>query len=355
MRQRARSGIFALSLGAVYAAGVWLVAGPQDAATGLKGGIEVSAPASANYVWHLLAVARVGYDSLYAVKFGEAVISDDRRFLESNRKLLTFGRDHPGPLGWLATALPVRHGIDTESDFQRYFSLLADGFENADFVPFLDRWPLDWVDPVVAANRAVFDVQQEQIQAMKPFVTALRRLGVVYSRNLPRWRQTVWPAVEPAVKARAAEVEADVRTRDLVAAWTRATGLSASTPLGVLLCYAAENGPDPVAVGSGREVFYFDRPRAPMLETVGHRFGLHVLAPLERDLRDTGDFSAAEVHAAVETLAMFYNRQVLAVDTLHYALPQYRDAERLRIYAQKWKPGVTPEQLLLAVLKPTTP
>ena len=61
----------------------------------------------ANYVFHLLAVAKIGYDSEYADMYRDTIIHEDFEYLEKQRSRLQWGRGKVGVLTPIFMFIPV--------------------------------------------------------------------------------------------------------------------------------------------------------------------------------------------------------------------------------------------------------
>jgi hypothetical protein len=119
------------------------------AALALLGGIGVSSPATApayevahvsasnqvvaavepfpNYVFHLLAVARVGFDSDYANRYRDTVPPDDLATLQRHRHLLEWESGDTGALTPIFVFFPAYMNLERPDDCAEYYGLVAAG------------------------------------------------------------------------------------------------------------------------------------------------------------------------------------------------------------------------------------
>ena len=64
--------------------------------------IKFAANKDTNYVFHMLSVARCGYDNAYGEKYRRHYAEEDLMVISQNRELLTVcGGEHCGELFWL--------------------------------------------------------------------------------------------------------------------------------------------------------------------------------------------------------------------------------------------------------------
>ena len=125
-----------------------------DAKKNVKPVIEIGP----NYAFHLVAVARVGFDSEYADRYLDSVLPDDIDFLRKHKDLITFGAGTDSDLVDILPGLPATFNLDSKQALEEYFSLLATGTGDGDFKPFLDRYSSSfeklqlWIGTVIDEN-----------------------------------------------------------------------------------------------------------------------------------------------------------------------------------------------------------
>lgn len=312
--------------------------------------IDLRTELGPNYLWHLLAAARVGYNSDYAARYAAAVDPADLAFLQEKRALLEFGNGRSGPLTFVAVFLPAYLNLDTEQKYAAYFDALLAGFRTGEFTNFFAAYPVyERKDPFLEMNRPLFDAAHKNPAQFASGLPDLERIGQIVRRNFARYQAEVWPEVRPLLERRRTALAAQIETADLIGAWERLTGLAFAAPrYQILLCYACANGPDMNSLSYDRNVFYSEAAPEVFLEQLSHEVGTHLLAPVGAEVRAAHpEVPAATHYAAYETLAMFLNRRALGATKLAYRLPAFGDQERLRFYEENWKEGVTARDLLL--------
>ncbi len=79
--------------------------------------IEAVIQFGTNYVFHLAAVARIGFDSEYADNYANSVSASDLDFLRAHRHLLTFGMGAGSDLVAVFLFFPAYFDLQTETQF----------------------------------------------------------------------------------------------------------------------------------------------------------------------------------------------------------------------------------------------
>lgn len=311
--------------------------------------IAIIVPFGPNYLWHVLAVARIGYDSDYAERYLHTIAAEDRACLQKNEKLLSFGYGEGGALSGFFTALPSWLGLETENDFAAYFDALDTAFQRGSLIPFVEAFTAaDWTDPFMAEVLTRPDLPSDVIVLRE---TAMR-LGDVYLRHLGRYQRDVWPHAAAAMRIRMDELNGYFCRRDIIAEWERLLGIRfAADRYRICLCYANKNGPDYNSLGYSANLFYYDKPLPQTIHFLSHEVGTHLLIGLYYDLAWANTYEHQQLYSAYECLAMFYNRLIMGGETLAYTLPRMNDRRHLEIYAAAYVKGIKPAELLQAALQ----
>ncbi len=302
-----------------------------------------------NYLWHMLAAARIGYDSDYADRFGGTVASEDLDILRNNRDDLVFGEGEGGSLsaffGTFAGALP----IETPAEIEEYFAVLARAFEVGRLGPFVEAYPESvgrdrffrrgLVEETLSGNR-------EQL------LDTIGRLSEVYLRSYRTYVDQVWPEAQRFIGPRQEALGEHFRMRDYIAVWESLLGIEWDGPgYEIVLCYANKNGPDYNSLGYNANLIYFDKPFDRTWQFVSHEIGTHLLIDLYMELAESGRYDQRELYAGYECLAMFYNRRVLESSNLAYEIPQFESERRLRLFESIYHERSSPREVLQSVLE----
>jgi hypothetical protein len=89
--------------------------------------IKTKVSREANYIYHILSVAKCGYDNEYGRKYASYHSFDDLKILKDNETHVTVvGGEHSGKLYWLLVMLPA--SFDTEALL--YYEAIHHHFES---------------------------------------------------------------------------------------------------------------------------------------------------------------------------------------------------------------------------------
>lgn len=297
-----------------------------------------------NYLWHLLAVGKIGYDSEYADRYGDTVIPEDLKLLKSRKSLLAFAEGEGGELAGLFSALPAWLPLEDEADLKKYFVTLPIALEQRSLQPVADAFPsADWHDRMWAQVLTRDEFPEDTLR----LIPEAKQLGDIYLRNLDSYAQKVWPGAEAAMQPRIAELQQIFNDDDFIARWESYLGLEfAGDHYEFVLCYANKNGPDFNSLGYCGNLCYYDKPLTRTWQFMSHEIGTHILMDTFIKLADTGDFPHRPLYSAYECLAMFFNLKLLDVEKLDYEIPQFNSEAHLKFYSGISGEGLAPEEMI---------
>jgi hypothetical protein len=296
-----------------------------------------------NYLWHLLAVARIGYDSDYAARFAHTVDAAGVGVLQKYRPRLQFANDEGGDLTGLYTFLPSWLYLESRKDLARYFEVLSSCFVKGSLQGLATAFKnCDWSDPFMA------HVPSVSLSPEPGDLEAVCELNRVYMANYDQYEQAVWPEAFAAMEQRELDLQAWAAKRDYIALWEVAFHIDFASPdYEIVLCYANRNGPDYNSLGYRRNLFYHGKAFDQTWQFVSHEVGTHLLYSTMVEVRQEASSSQASLYRAYEVMAMFLNQRVLNLQRLAYDLPEsYRQGTLLRLYAEIYRDGMAPAELL---------
>ncbi len=321
-----------------------------------------------NYLFHLVAVARAGFESDYADRYRESVRPADLRLLEECRSRLAWADGHTGDLTEPALFLPAYLGLDSAAAFGEYFTLVSDAARSGDCRAFLERYAgrlahtADWVQTVDTAWVG-------RLASAPGSAEGLGRLGTIFAVNFPAYEERVWPVERGDIESAAAKLNGYLAGLDLIGRWEDLTGLSFRADVyEIILVSAIKDGPNANSVGHDRNVFYSGSDFGWLTQFVSHETGTHILIGmlkefLHRAARDTagGEPGCTEaaaypfdlVYRAYENLARFYNSLILGTRGLYGMPDHYRSREFEAVYRRlhERNPRLSPREMLAAPLR----
>jgi hypothetical protein len=302
----------------------------------------------ANYLWHLLAVARVGYQSEYASQFRSSVGTGDLELIASCKKDLAWAEDTGGALAGFFVNLPAWLNLESRSEFEAYFETLQTALVEGSLQPFVRRFPdRAWHNPYYRYYLRQADFAPE----LSGHLETARLLAGAYLRNLDAYRRQVWPRIVQRLGPRKRALAVEFERTDYIARWESLVGVPFAMPrYEFILCGANQGGPDYNSVGYGRTVFYYDKPFLRTCQFLSHEIGTHLLFEVYAEVLEDDRCDRRKAYCALETLAMFYNKLILGVDSLQYHLPGMEEDAHLQRYAAAYRAGTHPRELFRTAL-----
>jgi len=297
-----------------------------------------------NYLFHVLASARVGFDSDYADMYANSIRPEDIAYLKKHKRELTFGAGEGGELVDVFL-LPAAFSLQSKDDFGQYYRLLLEGCDRDDFTKFLEFY----TDPILKLKQWAGHPDNDAMRGFVTFRDTIERLAEISLENYDSYANDVWPKEKPGLKRVAAAVNEVFENHDRVGRWEEVTGLTFKFDIyQILLCSAIKNGPDADSLGYDRVVFHHRRPFGNMVEFISHEIGTHIFMDDIKLIRDSSTYRWPELYEGFECLARYYNTLVLEKTDLKYTLPDYHVDEYMNIYRElhRKQPDISVREML---------
>jgi hypothetical protein len=304
-----------------------------------------------NFVFHLAAVARIGFDSEYADKYVGSVGESDLGFLQRHRELLTFGMGSGSDLVTIFLFLPAYFDLQSEAHFAEYFSLLDDGCAMGTFRALFSRYGSEFERLGLWIAKAEFEKDLSGIIHHRELI---RKLGEIVMRNLSAYRDSVWSVESAKMEEVSATINKHFGTLDPISAWEKVTGIDYKLDcFRATLVSAIKNGPNADSLAYDTVVFHHDRPFDYTVQLIQHEIGSHILNGTMKQVADLEKYEWKTLYAAYECLAKHYNQMLIGTEQLAYSLASLREEQFLPIYrsVHKAQPAITPRELLLRGLE----
>ena len=267
-----------------------------------------------NYVFHMLSVAKVGYDNAYGARFRNDYPEEDLAVLKSHEDLLTVcGGEHCGALYYMMVTLPA---CAEQSAKDYYADLLGEA-----------------INGPVPPDAEVY----------RPIVADICR---VMLRHYDDYIARIWPGQEadirryiPQVEAQFASSEFTVRAVELVGC-----GLPGETFTATMVT-SVENGAEAIDISKELDVFGIVRNPVDAFYFIGHEYIIYLL---KNALKDEDAFQSFATWPVTEGLAEYYLKRILGetrfftaqakiVDFLEQQ-PELPAAELYRLACQEFIP-----------------
>ena len=230
-----------------------------------------------NYVFHMLSVARVGYDNAYGARFRNDYPEEDLAVLKSYEDLLTVrGGEHCGALYYMMVTLPAC----AEQSAKEYYTDLLDEAINGPVPP--------------------------EAEVYRPIVADICRVMI---RHYDDYVARIWPGQEADIRRYIPQVEAWFASSDFTARAVELVGcgLPGETFTATMVT-SVENGAEAIDISKQLDVFGIVRNPVDAFYFIGHEFIIYLL---KNALKDENAFRAFETWPITEGLAEYYLKRIL--------------------------------------------
>ncbi len=289
-----------------------------------------------NYLLHLLASARVCFDSVYADKYESTIKAPDIEFLRKNRQLLSWGSGEGGELSELAVKMPITFGLQSEEELIEYFDLLIGGLVTKSVDLFFSRY----ASQIAHLEHTWFPVGPEAVLNLVPLAETLENYRQVVKRNFGLYEESVWPHECSQMREVAGELDDYFDGQDIIGRWEELTGKTlAAERYTIILSSAIEGGPNANSVGYAKNIFCSRKSLDWTKDFISHEVGIHLLMSEFRRRAESENYDWMRLFAANECLVQFLNGMVLERSNLAYDLKQFGSADLLPKYAKVYQAG----------------
>ncbi|MGB5105846.1 MAG: hypothetical protein WBP29_00590 [Candidatus Zixiibacteriota bacterium] len=289
-----------------------------------------------NYLLHLLASARVCFDSAYADKYESTVEASSVQFLRENRQLLSWGSGGGGELSEFVVTLPIIFELKSEKELSEYFELLIGALSTKSTEEFFRKY----ATVIEQLERTWFPLNQEALMGLAPLTEKLETCQEIVRRNFRRYEQSVWPDESRQMEKVAGELNDYFKGRDIIGKWEELTRkVLATAKYTIVLSSAIEGGPNANSMGYAKNMFSSRRSMDWTRDFISHEVGIHILMSEFRKLAESGKYEWRQLYGANECLAQFLNGIVLDKAVLAYDLQQFGSMESIPRYREAFNLG----------------
>ncbi|MEN6471263.1 MAG: hypothetical protein ABFC62_07340 [Clostridiaceae bacterium] len=251
-----------------------------------------------NYVYHMLSVAKCGYDNAYGEKHRALHDAADLSVLKARESLITVaGGEHNGALYWPMVAIPARG----EQCADAYYAELCGIFQGRAARP--EIFPFGLSERYAEHREAVVELSR----------VMLRNYGVYVNR--------VWEGAQRELAPYAAEIGRLFEKSGFTEKAERLVGQDLGTDaFCATFCNAIASGAEGVDIADDQDVFGIDRSFEDAFYFIAHEY---IIFLLKRALTGTEAFQSIGAWARTEGLAEFYLNCALGKGHLFRAQEKY--------------------------------
>lgn len=271
-----------------------------------------------NYLYHMLSVARCGYDNDYGAKYRPLYPAEELAVFSDNRELLTIqGGVHWGELYSLLIFNPAGYA---ESLPDYYGEVLATCESiRAGVIP-------EWVD-----------------EPLIPYTALIGQLSQILLKHRDAYLRDIFPGERARIAEVIAPVQAWFEAHDFTARAEELVGCElAAEAFTATMVSSVAHGPEAIDLTPEKDLFGIDRSTMDAVYFIGHEFIIYLL---KAALREEDAFRSNATWPLTEALAEYYLKRLMG-DT------RFFDGQReWRMFYERQSPGLTAVQLYRLALQ----
>lgn len=271
-----------------------------------------------NYLYHMLSVARCGYDNDYGAKYRPLYPAEELAVFSDNRELLTIqGGVHWGELYSLLIFNPAGYA---ESLPDYYGEVLATCESiRAGVIP-------EWVD-----------------EPLIPYTELIGQLSQILLKHQDAYLRDIFPGERARIAEAIAPVQAWFEAHDFTARAEELVGCElAAEAFTATMVSSVAHGPEAIDLTPEKDLFGIDRSTMDAVYFIGHEFIIYLL---KSALREEDAFRSNATWPLTEALAEYYLKRLMG-DT------RFFDGQReWRMFYERQSPGLTAVQLYRLALQ----
>ena len=271
-----------------------------------------------NYLYHMLSVARCGYDNDYGAKYRPLYPAEELAVFSDNSELLTIqGGVHWGKLYSLMIFNPAGYA---GSLLDYYGEVLATCESiRAGTIP-------EWVD-----------------ETLVPYTDLIGQLSQILLKHQDSYLRDIFPGERERIAAAIAPVQAWFEVHDFTARAEKLVGceLAAEAFIATMVSSVA-HGPEAIDLTAEKDLFGIEHSVMDAVYFIGHEFIIYLL---KSALREEDAFRGNATWPLTEALAEYYLKRLMG-DT------RFFDGQRQwRLFYERQSPELTAVQLYRLALQ----
>ncbi len=261
--------------------------------------IKAKVSRETNYIYHMLSVAKCGYDNEYGNKYLSRHSSEDLKILKDYESLITVkGGEHCGELYYWLVSVPA--SLDTEA--MLYYELLKYLFKTGNVEENIKRYQ--------SLYKLIFSLEEPNIaDGVRDFYNhynkydAIIPICEVMIRNYDIYCGDIWKEAEKGLLPYAENIEDIFNENGLSERLEKITGEVLKTEFIATFCNSLDGGAEAIDISINQDVFGIGRNYEWTVKFISHEFIIYLL---KQALIHTTAFRDLKYWPYTEGLAEFY-------------------------------------------------
>lgn len=254
--------------------------------------IKLIANRETNYVYHMLSVAKCGYDNDYGRKYRDRYAEEDLRVIKENESMLVvIGGEHCGELHDVLVWEPARAKMSAKEYYESLLVMIAEG-------------------TVPEAWRAQCSVVESMAKVMVKYYDS--------------YVEEIWPAEKEELDAYLPRVKAVFDENRFTEQAEAITGLTLQSEcFYATMVTSVQNGAEAINISEELDIFGIVRPVRDSVYFMAHEYIAFLLMPELAKLIQPEEGITQTEYNAFEGLAEFYMKQTIGETGFFCEMEEY--------------------------------
>ena len=245
--------------------------------------IRFAANQDTNYVFHMLAVAKCGYDNEYSAKYCALYPTEDLAVIKRHEDLLTVcGGQHCGQLFDLMVSQPACARVSAKAYYHGLI-LLGNEILNGSIPEYVDK-------------------------SLIPYTEIIIELSKIMVKHYDDYIETIWEHEKAKIEEYIPELSNLFESTLFSEKAENLVGLLESDSFTATLVTSVAGGAEAIDISNEQDVFGIERTHTDAFYFIGHEFIIYLLM---KALRHANAFNSFETWCLTEGLAEYYLKRIM--------------------------------------------
>lgn len=251
--------------------------------------IKLIANRETNYVYHMLSVAKCGYDNEYGRKYRERYAEEDLAVLKQHKSMITVrGGEHCGELYGLLVSEPAQAKMSAKEYYESLLTMIEE-----ETVP----------------------------EEAKKYIPVVEPIAKVMIKYYDSYVETIWPAEQAVLEDYMLQVQAVFDENGFTEQAERAIGLTLQSEFFyATMVTSVQDGAEAINISEELDVFGITRPVRDSVYFMAHEYIIFLMLP---ELMRIGFEIEENTYGAVEGLAEYYMKQTIGETGFFCEMEEY--------------------------------
>ena len=242
--------------------------------------IKTKVSRETNYVFHMLSVAKCGYDNEYGNRYASYHSAEDLKILKDNENFLTVkGGAHVGKLWGLLVAQPAT----LEIDVLLFYESLGDLFEKGNFEENVKKYKETYKHFLSENEEQLLPMVQGAYNAYLQYREAIIMICDVMRRNYSVYCDKIWEKSKGELVPYAKAIEALFNENNMSHTLEKLTNTTLKNDFTATFVNSISGGAEAIDISETLDVFGIGRNYEQNVKFISHEFIIYLLLQVFED------------------------------------------------------------------------